>query len=306
MFQHLIEHVRKEVDQFGSDGDCRVRLAFVVRIYFQHFRSDAEGVRHFFNTVLPLIRDRVHFFDVDGKNRPKKITPAAFSLLDKWVALEDANTRDIWGLELESGRTRYDRSDLAFRFFSMYIGSGVLMLYMPVESMLDPGPEALIALIARATAELRLLHGTAGFGVNIDPGYPSQYEEFAVYGLSRRYRGIELDEPDWFSSYAAQGIPYVNWLTLLGEDCLSRLGGREALAPLADADVRLHPLSHGMLIQAGAMPSFGDVNRGETLEAYRKVGRFLAPLRVKSGRIERYNGVGGQENTQDWLARFDN
>jgi len=303
MKHETIEAIRNQVDQYGSDGACDIRLCFRCDIYFSHFRQEAIGVNHFYQTILPLIRESVRFYDVDGKHRPKKIKPDVFEMLPYWSQQHDEG-RSIWGLELESGTTKEDISDRSFRFFSMYLGAGSITLCLPLESILCTDLDV-TALLTDATNKLHFLHGIAGVGINIASGYPSSFEEFAVYAISRRYRGLEASNPGWFHQYAAQGIAGVNWLTLLGSELVAQLGGPAVLEPLRTEAVSCHVLAHGLLVQAGAHPSFGDVNRGDTLDAYHAVGRALRSLRVKTGRIERWDGIGGHDNTQEWLARFD-
>ncbi len=298
--------VREQVDQRDDKGVYDIRLCFRCELYFSDFSREPKGVAHFYETVLPLIRDSIRWYDVDGKRRPKKIKPEAFDMIPFWAGLNEEG-RTTWGLTLESGATKDEVSDCAFNLFSLYLGSlgaGELALYLPIEYLIRDGLDV-VALLKEATRELGFLHGTAGFGININPDYPSDDEEFAVYALSRRYRGIEVNDPGWFSQYANQGIPNINWLTLIGSDLVERLGGPAALDPLRAEDIRIHKLEHGLMIQAGAEPSFGNVNRDETLDAYHAVGRALCPLRLKTGRVELWDSVGGQENTQEWLARFD-
>jgi hypothetical protein len=105
-----------------------------------------------------------------------------------------------------------------------------------------------------------------------------------------------------------QGLKSAGWLTLVGRRLLDTLGGEEALARALPAEVTVHTLPFGVLIQAGPRPLLGDVNRREDLPLYRAVGRVLAPVRSRAHPAYLYKSAAEGEDhgwTEQWLARFD-
>jgi hypothetical protein len=181
---------------------------------------------------------------------------------------------------------------------------GYVRLLLPLE-FINQGVADYISLVESLASRLKFHSGYAGYGVNIDQDYPESMQNGVVYTLSRRYRGVEFGRPHMFASFLREGIKSVNWLTFLGERFIDELGGRKSLGSKLGEGVTMHELPHGVVIQAGAEPDFGDVNRQQTLPLYRQVGALLKDVRFPSTILREYNGIGGTENTEEWLARFD-
>jgi len=78
---------------------------------------------------------------------------------------------------------------------------------------------------------------------------------------------------------------------------------------LAEGDIGkgiiIHQLQHGIMIQAGPEPDIGDVNKPDTLQYYYHVGKILKSLRIPEKWLGVYDGIGGTENTKEWLGYFD-
>lgn len=93
------------------------------------------------------------------------------------------------------------------------------------------------------------------------------------------------------------------WLTLLRDDLIQKLGGRDAIrAALPHAE--LQPLDYGVLIRAAKRPPVGDVNR-QCLDigSLPDVARLLRPIRLT------VKGFGEPREVFDapaWIARYDN
>jgi TseV toxin immunity protein TsiV len=51
------------------------------------------------------------------------------------------------------------------------------------------------------------------------------------------------------------------WLTMLSDDLVRKLGGRDALAAKLDPDVSITPARAGLMLRAGDEPEIGDANR---------------------------------------------
>jgi len=119
--------------------------------------------------------------------------------------------------------------------------------------------------------------------------------------LLKRYPGLSLGNP---FELCDQDLPPVNWLTLIGPELLETIGGidnvRQALAD--DDAISILPLGRGVGIKAGETPQLGDLNRGDDLPLYRKVGTYLREYRGEP-EIE-LTGL-NEEESEAWLARFD-
>lgn len=289
--------------EYSENQEAAVCFAFTV-FYDGTVLENADGIRHFYETALPLIRDRLTCFDVDGRMKYKKIGPKAFSALDQWLRAADAR-RDNYGLILESGPTVGDCSDGGLHFYhSGTLYPGFLRLTLPIESALE-NPRAMMELGLALTNRLRILAGYGGFCLATYL-YSGWEAGGPLYVLSRRFRGVDFVDPYRFREYHQFGIAAANWLTWVGSRWLPKVGGPEALATKATAPLVLHAMPGGaVMLQAGPHPLWGDTNRDESLDAYRAAGRVLSPVRFPSDTIGRDGSIGGGENTREWLECFD-
>jgi len=299
-----VEELRQIVDQYGHDRSCRLKLCVDVLLYYDGgFKANADGVVHFYREALGLIGSAVTYYNTDGRELMRKRKRDTLEMLPFW-AEPTTEARGIYGLRLESGPTARDVSDQAFDSYDDRNGLGYVRLLLPLEFVADRG-DALVALALRAADRLRFASGSGGYAVNMDSDYQSQHPTGPVYAVSRRFRGIDFGTPNLLARFHAHGIKSVNWLTFLGEPYVTRLGGLATLKAALGAEITVHELRHGVMIQAGPAPGLGDVNRQERLPLYHRVGRVLAPVRFTQEVFKRYNEVGGGDNTAEWLARFD-
>jgi hypothetical protein len=95
----------------------------------------------------------------------------------------------------------------------------------------------------------------------------------------RRYRGLDVQDPDAMMALAPRGLPGVNWLTALGKPFMARnkLDPAVALAPPWSDDVALAMLPHGVIVRAGDVPTLGDLNTLSHPDVYAEVARRLDP-----------------------------
>ena len=101
-----------------------------------------------------------------------------------------------------------------------------------------------------------------------------------------------------------QGLPPVNWVTLLGPELQQKLGG---FAPVQQAfadepAIAVAALGQGVVVRAGETPQLGDRNRRDDVPLYRRVGAYLKAFRGDQ-EIE-LDGL-TLEESEKWLARFD-
>ena len=140
--------------------------------------------------------------------------------------------------------------------------------------------------------------------------------DYLVYPLSRRFPGLEIDDPDSVASAMIRGggpltIKGVNWLTALDDECLEPLGGREEVFGDLDEGFKFYEYDGGVLIQAGPVPQPGDVNQGHIPRNYQQLARKLKPIRmIFSKPHSLISSPNRQEKssadvTNEWLARFD-
>ncbi|HYO65438.1 MAG TPA: type VI immunity family protein [Archangium sp.] len=163
-------------------------------------------------------------------------------------------------------------------------------------------------LVLEICNHLSPIHGYGGFGVmeSFDIGVASVFQP-AVYAFTRRFPGLEVDRPVSHARYLKQGIKGINWLTLVGERFLPKIGGVAGLRTTLGDDISIREYAGGVLIQAGPRPRMGDANDGRTPEPYRRVANALRPIRVETVGSLHYAGGNRftRETSDEWLRRFD-
>jgi hypothetical protein len=297
-----LDEMREIVDRRAYNNEFLMKLCVDVVLYYAGgFKANADGIVTFYREAISVIGPSVTFYNVDGREVMRKRKRDTLDMLPFW-AEPTTEERGFYGLHLESGPTAGDISDRAFRFYDD--GLGYIRMMLPLEFVTDGG-HALAALALGAAARLRFSGGSGGYAVNMYDGFDSSAPNGPVFAISRRFRGIDFGEPLWLRRLHEHGIKCVNWLTFLGEAHVARLGDLDKLRAALGRDITVHELPHGVMIQAGPAPGFGDVNRRERLELYHQVGRVVEPVRFKSDVFKRWSDVGGGENTAEWLARFD-
>jgi hypothetical protein len=299
-----VAHVRELVDEYEDDGTCNVKLAAAVSVYYMGtFKENARGLLRFYRAAIGHIGPHVRFFHIDGKNQPVKLKKDTLDLLPFWAS-ENYPGRGTYGLTLESGPEKYDMSDRSFKLWEG-IHQGQVRLMLPVEFVVDH-PEAFVDLARTACEELVLWSGSGGFALNIDPDYPSDLPNRRVAFVANRFLGIDVEPFGALGSSADKGIKNIDWLTIVGDVFLARMGGRDAVRkPLASlAGIIVHDLQHGIMIQAGPRPAFGDVNRRERLDLHYEIGRVLRPLMIPPADLDIRDRIGGVELSEKWVYRF--
>jgi hypothetical protein len=129
--------------------------------------------------------------------------------------------------------------------------------------------------------------------------------------MAQRFPGLEAEYPIGHSIWLEHGIKGVNWLTVVGDPWLDRLGGADAVeAGLASLDGRfiVHRFEGGVLIQAGPQPELGDAKHDRWPELYVKLAKYLKPIRITEHAPFHHAGPGSRfdlERSEAWLRRFD-
>jgi hypothetical protein len=145
--------------------------------------------------------------------------------------------------------------------------------------------------------------GTAGYVASFNEWEkPSAFSVF--HRWSKRFLGLDLEDPDSFGWAATDGLITTSWLTLIGEPLLERFESARLLQHRRFRDnVEVIGLRTGLLVRAGSEPSLGDVNRLQFPHTYSEVARALEPL--LSPRLPEMVGTFyGTEETAKWQRRL--
>ncbi len=128
----------------------------------------------------------------------------------------------------------------------------------------------------------------------------------------KRFPGLDFSDPNVFQVEAARSdglhIKSINWLTILSDKIVGRLGGRQALEAKLGSSCPVFDFNSGVIVQAGEEPQLKDNNRGILLDDYRRVSGALKMVRFedyKLGLIALPEAYDDMEETLSWIRRFD-
>ena len=299
---------RSFVDQFQRDGSKAVTLCADVTLFLKGSPVDCRtAILDFYAQSLDQIGTSVTWVRNGDATRFKRPPKNLAALLEEWYD-RGGPDKGSYCLCLESSEQPDEPSEQAFDF-SWVLGQGYIRLVLPARFALE-SPDAFAALARHLASGVDFRFGTAGLAVNMRAQYSSTDASGALARISQRRLGIDLDQPQSWPRLTQTSIKTVNWLTFLGARspvarAAAHVGGQEKLAAELGQNVAVTRLSHGVMIQAGAAPGFGDTTKGETLPEYRQVARALRGLKVPLEVLRHYSGIGGTENTRKWLNRFD-
>jgi hypothetical protein len=300
MTESPIQTVREQVDDEDFEGNVNLRLCADILAFLPGpFRDHAPGLLRFYQTALTLIGDHVRYYLIDGEGRFKKVKADILRALPDWAEQRVAE-RNVYGLDLESGKAPDEQSDRAFQMRIADAGTGFVRLILPAESLLDA--DRFVAVARDCLDGLRFTSAYGGYAVNVRRTYIGHLEGSKLAMISRRFPGVDLNSPLSSARFLDDSLKCVNWLTGIGAPLLERAPDLEGQLPSSATVIKLQ---HGILVRASAAASTGDANRRDDLPDYAAVGRVLTPLRIPVQRLGPYGGVAGMENTRRWLARFD-
>ena len=190
---------------------------------------------------------------------------------------------------------------------------GYLRFSFPVLSLAEH-PGALPEMLLDFCRRLKPVSGYGGIGMNdcADYGLAARYEPIE-YEVAQRFPGFEAESTSGHGIWLGKGdgIKGANWLTVVGDRFLARLGGADAVqAALVALDSRflVHRFDGGVMIQAGPRPELGDAAQDEYPVLYVKLAKYLRPIRVTTAGSMHFRGTGerfDKERSNAWLRRFD-
>lgn len=181
---------------------------------------------------------------------------------------------------------------------------------MAFSALPAPYPRELLASVLDWAATLKPRHGTSGLSFLIDQDTDHRRITRRIYPHLMRHPGLDYDDGgDWVGiAGLSETIRSVNWLNVLDDGFVSRLGGIDAIAAALGPDCPVHRYDGGIVIQAGPQPEIGDVNYGVVPAHYRTVARLLKPLRFESypfGLLTPPDPLDPVQETLRWIRRFD-
>ena len=266
-------------------GQCIEEYTKLVRPYLKRYGSEKLGVRKFSQMpIQPLaemikLLDEHDFFElvITGSEINKEVSPYNFKSI------------------LNNKRS--------------YKQIGYISATFPLE-FLEKQPVGFFQdFVFNWCKRLSPYHGYGGLGLirSVDSG-EARWTEPLLYPLLLRFPGLEIDAPHSHKIYCVDGIKGINWLTILSDTFIQKLGGKAALQAQLDDDFIFYDYSGGVIIQAGSFPQIGDLEQGDIPKQYQKLYRLVKSVQTDKldvGYIDTPEGVDADEFARQWLHRFE-
>lgn len=298
----------------GSRGRIAARLGVMATIYVRepHTPKTRGGLGAAIDHLLSLFysdyrwrfdRSAKRYASTEGWTPPNYAK--ALSALDPMVAVE---------IEMHGAERNEDASSYALGAYAPFRkphpALGFLTVSMPFAWVERAAPVALQRVLDDLCRMVRPFHGYAGLGILRHPNYAfARKAEPFVVPLARRFPGLELDQPVSHARQCLDGIKGVNWLTVLHDDLIDKLGGASTLADRARAfDLSWSTYDGGGILQAGPTPQLGDLDQDMVPESYATADKLLKPVRAVYEDViigERIAGLDRKLFTRNWLDRFE-
>jgi hypothetical protein len=298
------------------DGRVVMRLGLVVTLYFPqgHTLEKREEVLECFREYLDLCGDYLRWWVVEGR----RFSPVA-KLINRDLTPYllspklDQDPERTWAIFWHGGEHMDDASDYRVAAFGsskfendLHRALSYLSVTLPV-TWLPERCEELVRLVLRWCERLQPLHGYGGVGIvdAASQGLAALYAK-RVYALAKRHQGLEVDYPLQHALWTKEAIKGGNWITVLADTFVARLGDADALQHELGKPFRIYEYRGGVIILAGDRPEIGDRNRNLDTPLYRRLARVLKPIRVTvHPAVHGWKGGFDRPEFEAWLGRFD-
>jgi hypothetical protein len=267
-----------------------------------------EAYREFYMRFVDLFGASIAWWSDADMPEMRPAGPHTLRLLPDWLQSEAPQSAELFGIHLQAGSTASAAVAPQLDFYCHQLDprqprSGMRFVF-PLQTPLGDIEGAASWLAAK----FPLSYGFCGLAFIWSPEADGAMEAFREWAVPKliRHPGIGTGDFLLHVLHARSGVLSIGWLTLLGADFVRRLGGIDTLRKQLNViEAATFETSGAALIRLGATPETGDVNRGERLPAYCRLGEILRPVRIPDELIETINLMVIQgERKRAWLRRF--
>lgn len=305
-----------DVERFAYDNvhEPAMRLAVGMELFFQRpMHRYRKQVLEVWNRFLAWRgREVMTWARLGGGNKSRMMNRAAYQTIDAWLRGARPYGRTCF-ITVHNGAWE-QMGDTAFRVEGTddeldeqkgYTTLNFVQIRVPLTTAADS--DDLATHLLELAGPLELVCGTAGLMLHMTPFHNNGLWK-EVKGLVTRFEGVEPDGVERSDSRAHFGLTGVNWLTFVGAQHLSRLGGIDAVEARAAMThhVTTYRLDGTLVLRAGQAPRLGDRNKpSRDLDPYREAYRIVksAVLLDPFHAISRRDFDG--DATVEWLRRFE-
>ena len=260
-------------------------VAFFARQPYPELVPQVAETLELFRSIVPP--DSLEWARV-GPNSSQYVplSPAVLKRGRAELDIAKLSGRDIGSLRLRGGD---DPHNAAYGF--TFLGgqpyhraptlTSLVELRFPSEFLEQLGLEKFVDMVRRIGETLPFRSGYASPALSRGWENEKHVQEAGRQLVPIALRHPAYDLPENESTAAFMGETQcrgARWLTLIGPQIVSTLGGREQLLPRLSPGVTTVSAGEGLMIRAGERPELGDVNRDETVPLLRSVAAALEPV----------------------------
>jgi hypothetical protein len=268
------------------------RLGLLSSIHQAHPFEFVDEYQALFEVFQPILRrdaERLLFKETPGKLRRRKSITA-----DDWTPFQHLKAAvpppdfTFIGFQFQSGKAGHGVHDVGPTAFRMLVtDTAWLDATVPVEDVIEGHFE----LDALKTALLKIptRSGLAGYGLSVSQDFPDNGPNDHVHAampVGHKFPALDLpylNNRGWVNGSdddpKRTWILGINWLTLVGEPFLTRLGGVKAITDGLDSRITYEVGRDTVLFQLGERPITGEAGADDDLlPLYFELGARLKPL----------------------------
>lgn len=282
----------------------KVCLGLMLFYPWENIQENRKSVLKIFDEYTEFINNRYRWTQNPQTYSWKFLKHGRDSYLQPRDWIMDLPEYECWYFLYHGGKKGSDASNI--EFFAFCGAINMILLQFPVEGFAE-AKVGLPELAQRWSEILQPAHGYGGFCLGRSHGYEFESSSYE-YQLAQRYLGLDVRNPQFHCSELHKGIKGADWLVILSEKYLEKLGGLQTVKQ-AMGEMPLLEYNGGAVLQAGAGPQLGDIELGEVdIPEYRRVAAIVEPVRAKNHTGMHIGNAPKPcfttESYRRWLARF--
>ena len=295
-----------------ESGNVVLKVGFILTLYLKDgYREERQQlIADCISKYLNVCHQHLNWATLPDSKRWVRFKKSRFISPSQWLQDMQPGEDDSWQFIYHGGEKKESSSSFCVQAFSPGkwredMGKlSFLSIYFPINWFVNR-EDSFGQWVLDWSSKLNPYHGYASIGVHESfDQVEAELQEKTVFGLAKRFPGLDVDHPVEHSMYLNKGIKGVNWFTILNDYWLDQFQIRKRLSELPDG-FEVTEYAGGAMIQSGSLPELGDRNRQIMLKNYPVLAKILKDIRYKEHDAMHFSGGLNTEQTRLWLARFE-